>query len=105
MPLSRSFPRRSSCSIGEGSAAATGATGAPTATTAAPSASPTSGTPQGGGRLTLIVTGNVPDLDPQSAYDSTASAVFFGTYEMLVRLKGSDTFDYEPMLASEWSQR
>lgn len=82
---------------------ATGATGAPTATTAAPSASPTSGTPQGGGRLTLIVTGNIPDLDPQSAYDSTASAVFFGAYEMLVRLKGSDTFNYEPMLASEWS--
>ncbi|RIK46236.1 MAG: ABC transporter substrate-binding protein [Chloroflexi bacterium] len=74
----------------------------PTPTTA-PGETPTAGTPQGGGRLTIIVTGNIPDLDPQSAYDSTASSVFFGTYEMLVRLKGSDTFEYEPMLASEWS--
>ena len=51
----------------------------------------------------MLVTGNIPDLDPQSAYDSTASAVFFGAYEMLLRLKGSDTFSYEPMLAKEWS--
>ena len=63
---------------------------------------PAGGTPVNGGRLTLLITDNVPDLDPQSAYDSTASAVFFGTYEMLVRLKGSDTFDYQPMLAESW---
>ena len=55
-----------------------------------------------GGTLTLIITGNVPDLDPQSAYDSTASSVFFGTHEMLVRLDGSDTFSYQPMLAESW---
>ena len=55
-----------------------------------------------GGTLTIIITGNVPDLDPQSAYDSTASSVFFGTHEMLVRLDGSDTFSYVPMLAESW---
>jgi peptide/nickel transport system substrate-binding protein len=55
-----------------------------------------------GGTLTIIITGNVPDLDPQSAYDSTASSVFFGTHEMLVRLDGSDTFSYQPMLAESW---
>jgi peptide/nickel transport system substrate-binding protein len=41
-------------------------------------------------------------MDPQSAYDSDASALFFGTYEMLLRLRGSDTFEYEPMLAESW---
>ncbi len=60
------------------------------------------GTAVNGGTLTLIITGNVPDLDPQSAYDSTASSVFFGTHEMLVRLDGSDTFAYQPMLAESW---
>jgi peptide/nickel transport system substrate-binding protein len=60
------------------------------------------GTPINGGTLTLIQTGSIPDLDPQSAYDSDASAIFFGAYEMLLRLKGSDTFDYEPMLADSW---
>ncbi len=55
-----------------------------------------------GGTLTLVITGNIPDLDPQSAYDSTASSVFFGTHEMLVRFKGSSTSEYQPMLASGW---
>ena len=55
-----------------------------------------------GGTLTIIQTGSIPDLDPQSAYDSDASALFFGAYEMLLRLKGSDTFEYEPMLADSW---
>jgi len=87
---------------GPTSTAGGGASSTPT-TAAGTGATGTSGTPQGGGRLTLLVTGNIPDLDPQSAYDSTASAVFFGAYEMLVRLKGSDTLDYEPMLAKEWS--
>ncbi len=61
-----------------------------------------SGTPINGGTLTIIQTGSIPDLDPQSAYDSDASAIFFGAYEMLLRLKGSDTFEYEPMLADSW---
>ena len=60
------------------------------------------GTPINGGTLTIIQTGSIPDLDPQSAYDSDASAIFFGTYEMLLRLRGSDTFEYEPMLAESW---
>ena len=61
-----------------------------------------SGSPIDGGTLTIIQTGSIPDLDPQSAYDSDASALFFGAYEMLLRLKGSDTFEYEPMLADSW---
>jgi peptide/nickel transport system substrate-binding protein len=85
----------STTSTTTGGATATAGTSGGQATTAP-------GEAQSGGTLTLIVTGNVPDLDPQSAYDSTASAVFFGTHEMLVRLKGSDTFDYEPMLAESW---
>jgi peptide/nickel transport system substrate-binding protein len=60
------------------------------------------GSPINGGTLTIIQTGSIPDLDPQSAYDSDASAIFFGTYEMLLRLRGSDTFEYEPMLADSW---
>lgn len=60
------------------------------------------GAPINGGTLTIIQTGSIPDLDPQSAYDSDASAIFFGVYEMLLRLKGSDTFEYEPMLADSW---
>jgi len=60
------------------------------------------GTPINGGTLTIIQTGSIPDLDPQSAYDSDASAIFFGTYEMLLRLRDSDTFEYEPMLADSW---
>ncbi|MEZ4570439.1 MAG: ABC transporter substrate-binding protein [Thermomicrobiales bacterium] len=59
-------------------------------------------TPINGGTLTIIQTGSIPDLDPQSAYDSDASAIFFGAYEMLLRLRGSDTFEYEPMLADSW---
>lgn len=94
-----------------GVATATKASGSPASGSPASGGSPAAGTATGssgggaginGGTLTLIVTGNVPDLDPQSAYDSTASSVFFGTHEMLVRLKGSDTFDYQPMLAESW---
>lgn len=82
---------------------ATGGSGAsPSAATSGGSTEASGGTGVDGGTLTLVITGNVPDLDPQSAYDSTASGVFFGTHEMLVRLKGSDTFDYEPMLAESW---
>lgn len=52
--------------------------------------------------FTTSLPGGAPDLDPHSAYDERASMVFFGTYEMLLRLKGESTFDYQPMLASEW---
>ena len=88
-------------------ATATGATtggGGSASPTTGGSASPVTGggTPKNGGRLTLILPSNVADLDPHSAYDSYASAVFFGTHEMLVRLKGDSTFDYQPMLATKW---
>lgn len=75
--------------------------GAATATTAG-QPTPGGGEPINGGTLTIIQTGSIPDLDPQSAYDSDASAIFFGTYEMLLRLDGSDTFEYVPMLADSW---
>lgn len=50
----------------------------------------------------MLFTGGVPDLDPQSAYDNQASSLFLATYEMLLRLKGESTFEYEPMLAHSW---
>ncbi|CAN5706618.1 ABC transporter substrate-binding protein [soil metagenome] len=52
--------------------------------------------------FTMAFTGGVPDLDPQSAYDNQASSMFLAVYEMLLRLKGSSTFEYEPMLAVAW---
>jgi len=50
----------------------------------------------------MAFTGGVPDVDPQSAYDNQASSMFLAVYEMLLRLKGASTFEYEPMLAVEW---
>jgi len=96
------------------SSAASG--GATTTTGAAPGTTPTlqefatispptatlTGSAKGGGTLTLLFQGDTPDLDPQSSYDYQASAVYFGTYEMLARLKGSDTLAYQPMLATQW---
>ncbi len=87
---------------GGGAASPTAAGGAATSAGTTGTTAPSGGTPQNGGRLTIIQTGSIPDLDPQSAYDSDASAIFFGCYEMLVRFKGSDTFEYEPMLAESW---
>ncbi len=52
--------------------------------------------------FTMLFTGGVPDVDPQSAYDNQASSMFMATYEMLIRLKGESTFEYEPMLAHSW---
>jgi peptide/nickel transport system substrate-binding protein len=52
--------------------------------------------------FTMAFTGGVPDVDPQSAYDNQASSMFLAAYEMLLRLKGSSTFEYEPMLAVAW---
>lgn len=86
-----------------GDPTATTSSGAGTATDATATSGGSGGTPVSGGTFTVIQTGSVPDLDPQSAYDSDASALFFGTYEMLLRLNGSDTFEYEPMLAESWT--
>ncbi len=52
--------------------------------------------------LTVLLEGGAPDLDPHSAYDERASLVFFGVYELMLKLKGESTFDFEPMLAREW---
>ncbi len=52
--------------------------------------------------FTILFAGGVPDLDPQSAYDSLSSSLFLGTYEMLIRLRGESTFEYQPMLATAW---
>lgn len=99
----------STATTASGGAAATSvATKAATGTAAGGSAAATpgglltGGTPVNGGTFTTLFTGQIADLDPQSAYDSQASCVFFGTYEMLIRLKGNSTFDYAPMLAKEW---
>jgi peptide/nickel transport system substrate-binding protein len=50
----------------------------------------------------IAFTGGIPDQDPQSAYDNQASSLFLATYEMLIRLDGESTFEYQPMLAQEW---
>ncbi len=52
--------------------------------------------------FSMAFTGGVPDVDPQSAYDNQASSMFLAVYEMLLRLKGPSTFEYEPMLAVAW---
>lgn len=87
---------------GSGSASPTASGSSDSGSGGSPASGDGGGSGQNGGRLTLIITGNIPDLDPHSAYDSTASSVFFGTHEMLVRFKGSSTEEYEPMLAESW---
>jgi peptide/nickel transport system substrate-binding protein len=42
------------------------------------------------------------DLDPHSAYDGRSVMVIYGAYEQLMRLKGSSTDEYEPLLAESW---
>jgi peptide/nickel transport system substrate-binding protein len=56
------------------------------------------------GTLTVLRLGNVPDFDPQYAYDNAASMVFLATYDMLVRYQGDTTDQIEPMLASSWEE-
>lgn len=64
---------------------------------------------QAGGRnesddktFVMLFTGGVPDVDPQSAYDNQASSMFLAAYDMLIRLRGQSTFEYDPMLATAW---
>lgn len=52
--------------------------------------------------FTMLFTGGVPDLDPQSAYDNQASSLFLAAYEMLLRFDGESTFEFQPMLANSW---
>jgi peptide/nickel transport system substrate-binding protein len=75
-------------------------------------AAPASGSPgnlsrgQGtsSGTLTVLRDGNIPDLDPQYAYDNAASMLFLPIYDMLVRYKDDRTDEIEPMLASGWEE-
>lgn len=79
--------------------------GRATATPAAEEPTPTPGDERNlsdNRTFTMVFTGGVPDVDPQSAYDNQASSMFLAVYEMLLRLKGPSTFEYEPMLAVAW---
>ncbi len=96
----RSSGSSSTATTASSGSTATAASSGPAA--ASPGALLTGGTPVNGGTFTTIFPGSIADFDPQSAYDSFASCVFFGTYEMLIRLKGNSTFEYQPMLAKEW---
>lgn len=42
------------------------------------------------------------DLDPHSAYDGRSVMVIYGVYEQFMRLKGSATDEYVPLLAESW---
>ena len=42
------------------------------------------------------------DLDPHSAYDGRSVMVIYGVYEQLMRMKGSSTDEYTPLLAESW---
>lgn len=88
---------------GGGTAVPTSAASTSPATPGASATLPTGGIPVNGGDFTIVFPSTTADLDPQSAYDNQASCVFFGCYEMLLRLKGNSTVDYEPMLAKSWS--
>lgn len=80
-------------------------TTAPAGATPQAAQTPTAGRRESENReFVVLFFGGVPDLDPQSAYDNQASALFLACYEMLIKLKGESTFEYEPMLAREWSQ-
>jgi peptide/nickel transport system substrate-binding protein len=76
------------------------------------SAAPASATPgirmrnqePSSGTLTVLRNGNIPDLDPQYAYDNAASMLFLPIYDMLVRYKDDRTDEIEPMLASGWEE-
>ncbi|MFT4041380.1 MAG: ABC transporter substrate-binding protein, partial [Thermomicrobiales bacterium] len=54
------------------------------------------------GKFTILRDGAAADLDPHTAYDSLASSLFLGLYEMLVQYKGSATDEMAPMLAQGW---
>lgn len=84
-----------------GATATTGTTGGGTSAT---STTATGRKESSNKEFVMAFTGGVPDVDPQSAYDNQASSLFFATYEMLIRLKGESTFEYQPMLAKKWDQ-
>ncbi|HEX7121606.1 MAG TPA: ABC transporter substrate-binding protein, partial [Gemmatimonadaceae bacterium] len=96
---------------GSSSSSPTAGSGAGGTQPTASSAAGTSASPGAGGgkqssnkQFVMALTGGVPDVDPQSAYDNAASSLFFGTYEMLIRFKGESTSEFVPMLAKAWEQ-
>ena len=56
-----------------------------------------------GDTLTVMVVSNRFDLDPHSS-GSDASLLFFGCYELLLRLDGASADRFAPMLADSWEQ-
>jgi peptide/nickel transport system substrate-binding protein len=54
------------------------------------------------GALTILWTSGTEDIDPHYTYSELASAVAFLVYEMLLKLKGDSTDEFEPMLAESW---
>src|SRR5215211_255056 len=59
---------------------------------------------QEGNGTTLIVglDGSPSDLDPHSQYDYRSTTVVRAIYEGLVGLKGSDTDEFEGLVAESW---
>src|SRR4051794_1426199 len=74
------------------------------AQTASPQAAPArlSAAQEGSGALKVGIQSGFSDLDPQDAYDNLSSMFFLATYEMLLRLKGTSSGEFEPMLAESW---
>ena len=54
------------------------------------------------GALTILWTSGTEDIDPHYTYSELASAVAFLVYEMLLKLKGDSTDEFEPMLVESW---
>ncbi len=57
---------------------------------------------EGSGTFTLLISGGTEDIDPHYSYATLSSTVALAVYEMLIRLRGESTDDYEPMLAESW---
>ncbi|MBW3632374.1 MAG: ABC transporter substrate-binding protein [Chloroflexi bacterium] len=54
------------------------------------------------GTLVILWTSGTEDIDPHYTYSELASAVALMVYEMLLKLKGDSTDEFEPMLAESW---
>ena len=78
----------------------------PAGTTAAFAPAPAARLPRpqegGSGTFTALITSGVEDIDPHYSYSTLASSVALAVYEMLIKLKGESTDEFEPMLAESW---
>lgn len=74
------------------------------ASSVAPSAASAPHAAQGesSGTLTILWTSGTEDVDPHYTYSELASAMALGVYEMLLKLKGDSTDEFDPMLAESW---